>query len=116
MPSDSAPTSSASRARSMPPTIRPNRYPPLRWFRMILTPDQRLRVFVSSTLGELAEERDAVRQAIESLQLAPVMFEQGARPHPPRSLYRPYLEQRHVFVAIYWDRYASAAPATGTAG
>jgi hypothetical protein len=31
---------------------------------MILTPDQRLRVFVSSTLGELAEERMAVKRAI----------------------------------------------------
>src|SRR5215208_2970095 len=77
---------------------------------MILTPDQRVRVFVSSTLGELAEEREAVRRAIESLQLAPVMFEQGARPHPPRSLYRAYLEQSHVFVAIYWERYGWVAP------
>src|SRR3954453_18222041 len=77
---------------------------------MILTPDQRLRVFVSSTLGELAEEREAARRAIESLQLAPVMFEQGARPHPPRSLYRAYLEQSHVFVAIYWERYGWVAP------
>src|SRR3954454_10431694 len=110
MPSEREPTSSASRARSMPPTIRPNRHPPLRWFRMILTPDQRLRIFVSSTLGELAGERDAVRQAIESLQLAPVMFEQGARPHPPRSLYRAYLEQSHVVVAIYWERYGWVAP------
>jgi hypothetical protein len=31
----------------------------------IRTPDQRLRVFVSSTLEELATERDAVRAAIE---------------------------------------------------
>src|SRR3954470_8220390 len=77
---------------------------------MILTPDQRLRIFVSSTLGELAEEREAVRRAIESLHLAPVMFEQGARPHPPRSLYRAYLEQSHVFVAVYWERYGWVAP------
>ncbi|HET7900713.1 MAG TPA: DUF4062 domain-containing protein [Candidatus Nanopelagicales bacterium] len=77
---------------------------------MILTPDQRLRVFVSSTLGELAEERAVVKQAIESLRLAPVMFEMGARPHPPRALYRAYLEQSHVFVAIYADRYGWTAP------
>lgn len=31
---------------------------------MIRTPDQRLRVFVSSTLGELADERAAVRETI----------------------------------------------------
>jgi hypothetical protein len=34
---------------------------------MILTPDQRLRVFVSSTLSELRGERQAARAAIESL-------------------------------------------------
>ncbi|GAB2727331.1 DUF4062 domain-containing protein [Nocardioides pakistanensis] len=43
---------------------------------MIRTPDQRVRVFVSSTLRELAEERSAVRRAVERLHLSPVMFEQ----------------------------------------
>src|SRR6478752_3865060 len=76
----------------------------------IRTPDQRLRVFVSSTLGELAEERRAVRAAVEQLRLAPVMFELGARPHPPRALYRSYLEQSDVFVGIYWQRYGWVAP------
>ena len=47
---------------------------------LIRTPDQRLRVFVSSTLGELARERAAVRGAIEQLRLAPVMFELGVDP------------------------------------
>ena len=76
----------------------------------IRTPDQRLRVFVSSTLGELAAERQAVRAAIEQLRLTPVMFELGARPHPPRALYRSYLEQSDVFVGIYWQRYGWVAP------
>jgi hypothetical protein len=49
----------------------------------ILTPDQRVRVFVSSTLGELAAERQAVRWAVERLQL-PVIFELGARPTSDR--------------------------------
>jgi hypothetical protein len=64
----------------------------------IRTPDQRLRVFVSSTLGELAPERAVVRQAIEALRLTPVMFELGARPHPPQDVYRAYLEQSDIFV------------------
>ncbi len=64
----------------------------------IRTPDQRLRVFVSSTLKELEPERRAARAAIERMQLAPVMFELGARPHPPQQLYRAYLEQSDVFV------------------
>ena len=76
----------------------------------IRTPDQRLRVFVSSTLGELAEERRAVRAAIEQLRLTPVMFELGARPHPPRALYRSYLEQSDVFLGVYWQRYGWVAP------
>ncbi|HWS44337.1 MAG TPA: DUF4062 domain-containing protein [Acidimicrobiia bacterium] len=76
----------------------------------ILTPDQRLRVFVSSTLNELAEERAAARGAIERLRLTPVMFELGARPYPPRALYLAYLRQSHVFVGIYGEQYGWVAP------
>ena len=72
---------------------------------LIRTPDQRLRVFVSSTLQELAAERAAARSAITGLRLTPVMFELGARPHPPRELYRAYLAQSEVFVGIYWQQY-----------
>jgi hypothetical protein len=60
---------------------------------VILTPDQRLRVFVSSTLAELADERRAVAGAISALRLIPVMFESGARPQPPRDVYRAYVAQ-----------------------
>jgi len=77
---------------------------------LIRTPDQRLRVFVSSTLQELADERRAARQAIEQLRLAPVMFELGARPHPPKDLYRAYLDQSHVFIGLYWQKYGWVAP------
>lgn len=77
---------------------------------IIRTPDQRLRVFISSTLKELAAERDAARQAIEQLRLIPVLFETGARPHPPRNLYRAYLAQSHIFVGIYWQSYGWVAP------
>lgn len=77
---------------------------------VIRTPDQRLRIFVSSTLQELADERRAARTAIERLHLAPVMFELGARPHPPRELYRAYLDQSDVFVGLYWERYGWVAP------
>ena len=83
---------------------------------MILTPDQRLRVFVSSTLQELAPERVAARAAIESLRLTPVLFELGARPHPPRELYRSYLEQSQVFVSIYWQSYGWIAPGEEISG
>ena len=76
----------------------------------IRTPDQRLRVFVSSTLAELADERAAVARAITTLRLTPVMFELGARPHPPRELYRAYLAQSDIFVGLYWQRYGWIGP------
>ncbi len=76
----------------------------------IRTPDQRLRVFVSSTLQELAPERAAAREAIAHLRLTPVLFELGARPHPPRDLYRAYLAQSDIFLGIYWERYGWVAP------
>ena len=83
---------------------------------LIRTPDQRLRVFVSSTLQELAAERQAVRDAVTRLRLMPVMFELGARPHPPRQLYRDYLAQSQVFVGVYWQSYGWVAPGEQVSG
>jgi tetratricopeptide (TPR) repeat protein len=82
----------------------------------IRTPDQRLRVFVSSTLGELADERAAVERAITALRLIPVMFELGARPHPPQELYRAYLAQSDIFVGLYWQRYGWVGPGMQISG
>ncbi|HEV2253045.1 MAG TPA: DUF4062 domain-containing protein [Streptosporangiaceae bacterium] len=83
---------------------------------VIRTPDRRLRVFVSSTLGELAEERRAVARAISALRLTPVMFELGARPYPPREVYQQYLAQSDVFIGLYWQRYGQPAPGTQVSG
>src|SRR5277367_7075593 len=83
---------------------------------VIRTPDQRLRVFVCSTLREVAAERRAVRDAVTRLRLVPVMFELGARPHPPRTVYRAYLAQSQVFVGIYWQSYGWVAPGEQTSG
>ena len=77
---------------------------------VIFTPDQRVRVFISSALEELAEERAAARRAIRRLHLVPVWSESGARPHLPRRVYRAYLDQSQVFVGIYWQRYGWVAP------
>jgi len=83
---------------------------------VIQTPDRRLRVFVSSTLGELAAERRAVARAIAALRLTPVMFEAGARPHPPRELYQAYLAQSDVFIGIYWQRYGQVSAGMEVSG
>jgi hypothetical protein len=77
---------------------------------MIRTPDQRLRVFISSTMAELSEERAAATEGIRALRMIPVLFEIGARPHPPKELYRAYLDQSHIFVGIYWESYGWVAP------
>jgi len=77
----------------------------------ILTPDQRVRVFVSSTLKELEKERKAVKKAIkDDLKLHPIMFESGASPHPPREKYRSWLEQSDIYIGIFWESYGWIAP------
>src|SRR4249919_1803904 len=99
------PLNAESRPREAPST------PPV-----IRTPDQRVRVFVSSTLDELAPERVAAREAITQLRLTPVLFELGARPYPPRELYRAYLAQSDIFVGLYWQRYGWVAPSMQVSG
>jgi len=83
---------------------------------LIRTPDQRVRVFVSSTLDELAPERAVAREAIEQLHLTPVLFESGARPYPPRELYQAYLTQSDIFLGLYWQRYGWVAPGMEVSG
>src|SRR3954468_11500280 len=46
--------------------------------------DQRVRVFISSTMQELAAERVAVREAVEGLHLTPILFELVHAPSPRR--------------------------------
>ena len=73
---------------------------------VIRTPDRRVRVFVSSTLGELAEERRAVARAISALRLTRrIISKLGARPYPPREVYQQYLAQSDVFIGLYWQPY-----------
>ena len=55
-------------------------------------------------------------RAIAALRLTPVMFELGARPHPPRDLYRAYLEQSEIFIGTYWERYGQVVPGTEVSG
>src|SRR5262245_17768788 len=82
----------------------------------IRTPDQRLRVFISSTLAELAAERRAAREAILGLHLTPIFFEAGARPYPPLNIYRAYLAQSDIFIGIYWQRYGHVASGMDVSG
>ena len=51
-----------------------------------------------------------------SLRLVPVLFELGARPHPPGPVYRAYLAQSQVFVGIYWQSYGWVGPGEQVSG
>ena len=44
------------------------------------------------------------------------MFELGARPHPPRELYRAYLAQSDIFIGLYWQRYGQVVPGMNVSG
>jgi predicted ATPase len=77
---------------------------------VIRTPDYRLRVFISGAMPELLEERLAIAAAVRRLRLTPVLVEAGARPHPPRELYRAYLDQSHIFVGAYGETYGWVPP------
>jgi predicted ATPase len=106
-----APASSVATSRGVSLEFEPVSSAP-----SIRTPDERLRVFVSSTLEELAGERAAVREAIERLRLTPVLFELGARPHPPQDVYQGYLAKSDVFVGIYGERYGWIGPGMEISG
>ena len=45
-----------------------------------------------------------------------MLFEVGARPYPPRDLYRAYLEQSDVFIGIYAGSYGWVAPGMEVSG
>ena len=82
----------------------------------IRTPDQRLRVFVSSTLAELAERARRRAAGDRVAGLSAVMFELGARPHPPQELYRAYLAQSDIFIGLYWQSYGWVGPGMDISG
>src|SRR5262249_38346144 len=78
--------------------------------------DRGVRVFISSRVGERAAEGGGAGRAIPGLRRVPVWYESGARPHPPRAMYRAYLDQSQVFVGIYWQRYGWVAPGMEVSG
>src|SRR2546430_7858795 len=59
--------------------------------------DRRMKVFISSSPGELSDEREAASAAVATLRLTPVMQELAASPEPETS--------SDVFVGVYWQRY-----------
>ena len=74
----------------------------------------RLRVFISSAIGECATEREAARAAIRGLNFEAVQFErEGARAEGPRDFYLRKLQDSHVVIGIYRKSYGWIDEAKG---
>jgi hypothetical protein len=70
----------------------------------------KIKIFVSSTLTECADERRLAGEAVISVNREPIMFEAaGARPYAPRSVYLRGIEDSHIFVGIYKEQYGYIA-------
>ncbi len=84
---------------------------------MTFLPSDKIRVFVSSRLGECEAERAAARDVVVSLGHQPVMFEAaGARPYAPRTVYLRGLEESQIFVGIYREGYGHIAEGMDISG
>lgn len=78
---------------------------------------EKLQVFVSSTITECAAERSVAKRAIESLNHDAILFEHiGARSLPPRALYLGKLDQSDIFISIYRNGYGWVAPGSTISG
>jgi len=84
---------------------------------MTAWPSPRVAIFVSSTIGECAEERVAAREAIDSIKCEPILFESiGARPHPARVTYMEGLSRAQICVIIWKESYGWIDPAINISG
>jgi len=67
----------------------------------------RLRVFVSSKMEELSEERLAIKSALDALSIEAWVFEEdaGARPSSIRETYLDQLESSDLYIGVFWRGY-----------
>jgi tetratricopeptide (TPR) repeat protein len=81
---------------------------------LVLSIQDKLHIFVSSTIEECSPERRAAADGIRATNHEPVLFERlGARSHPPRALYLSRLRQSQIVVAIYRDNYGAIDTQSG---
>jgi len=71
--------------------------------------DLPLRVFVSSKMQELADEREAVAEALRQLRVKAWVFEKdaGARPSTIQETYLEELEGADLYIGIFWKGYGA---------
>jgi hypothetical protein len=70
------------------------------------------RVFVSSLINDMRDERAAVREAILNVGAVPVMFEHdlGAQDQPAQDAYLDGVRQSGIYVGIFGPRYGVRLP------
>src|SRR5215213_10293679 len=68
---------------------------------------QRLRIFVSSKMQELAPERSIMKTALEDLKVDAWIFEEdaGARPESIQQTYLKELENADLYIGVFWKNY-----------
>ncbi|MCA9470227.1 MAG: DUF4062 domain-containing protein [Nitrospira sp.] len=65
------------------------------------------RVFISSSMEELAEERQVVEKIIEAVGYQPFVYERdaGARPWNHEQTFVRELKKSNLYVGIFWNKY-----------
>ena len=68
---------------------------------------ERLRIFISSRMQELAPERVAIRDALDQLNLDGWIFEMdaGARPQGIQGTYRQEINDSDLYIGVFWRDY-----------
>ncbi|MCX7840301.1 MAG: HEAT repeat domain-containing protein, partial [Anaerolineae bacterium] len=68
-----------------------------------------LRVFISSKMGELDDERAIVKRALLARDCEPILFDDmGARPTSAQTTYLAGVRAADVYVGIFWNAYSAA--------
>ena len=65
------------------------------------------RVFISSSMAELAEEREVINQVIQQSGYHPFLYEHdaGARPCNHEETFVRELKASHLYVGVFWNKY-----------
>ena len=70
---------------------------------------EKLKVFLSSTMTELHNERVAVQQALAERDIEVIWFEGfGARPETAQIAYLEGVQEADVYIGIFWNQYSPA--------
>lgn len=68
---------------------------------------QRLRIFVSSKMQELAPEREIIKETLRELNIDAWLFEEdaGAQSHPIKQSYEKEIDNADLYIGLFWRDY-----------